>query len=78
MSLEVSPLKSLVVASGIGVWVGTKHTAGLTYREPFTPRSAQAIQNYFVNERDLQLDLDDLPDPGRIVFADKKASAPLN
>ena len=46
---------------------------GLTYREAFTPASAQAIRDYLVNECGLRLDLDDAPEPGRFVFAFKKA-----
>jgi len=45
---------------------------GLTYREAFTPGSAQAIRDYLVNECGLRLDLDDAPEPGRFVFAFKK------
>ncbi len=46
---------------------------GLTYREAFTPAGAQAIRDYLVNECGLRLDLDDAPEPGRFVFAFKKA-----
>ena len=45
---------------------------GLTYREAFTPASAQAIRDYLVNECGLRLDLDDAPEPGRFVFAFNK------
>jgi hypothetical protein len=45
---------------------------GLTYREAFTPASAQAIRDYLVNECGLRLDLDDAPEPGCFVFAFKK------
>ena len=48
---------------------------GLTYREAFTPGSAQAIRDYLVNECGLRPDLDDAPEPGRFVFAFKKAPA---
>ncbi len=50
---------------------------GLIYREAFTASGAQAARDYLVNECGLRLDLEDAPEPGRIVFAFRKpASAP--
>jgi hypothetical protein len=45
---------------------------GLTYREAFTPGSAQAIRDYLVNECGMRLDLEAAPEPGRFVFAYRK------
>jgi len=45
---------------------------GLTYREAFTPGSAEAVRDYLVEECGLRLDLDDAPEPGRFVFAYRK------
>jgi hypothetical protein len=46
---------------------------GLTYREAFTAGSAEAIRDYLVNECGLRLDLEDAREPGRFVFAYRKA-----
>jgi hypothetical protein len=45
---------------------------GLTYREAFTPGSAEAIRDYLVNGCGLRLDLDAAPEPGRFVLAYRK------
>ena len=47
---------------------------GLTYREAFTPGSAQAIRDYLVNECGMRLDLEAAPEPGRFVFAYRKTA----
>ena len=47
---------------------------GLTYREAFTPGSAEAIRDYLVNECGLRLELDAAPEPGRFVFAYRKTA----
>ena len=49
---------------------------GLTYREAFTPGSAQAIRDYLANECGLRLDLEAAPEPGRFVFAYRKTAPP--
>ena len=55
---------------------------GLIYREAFTAASAEAVRDYLVNECGLHLDLEDAPEPGRIVFAYRKTApahaAPVN
>ncbi len=48
---------------------------GLIYREAFTASGAQAARDYLVNECGLRLDLEDAPEPGRIVFAFRKPAA---
>lgn len=45
---------------------------GLIYREAFTADAAQAIQNHLVNDCGLALDLEDAPEPGKIVFVFRK------
>jgi len=42
------------------------------YREAYTPTGAQAAGDYLVKECGLHLDLEDVPDPGRIVFVHHK------
>ena len=46
---------------------------GLIHREAFTLSSAQAIRDYLANECGLRLDLEDVPEPGRLVFIYKRA-----
>ena len=47
---------------------------GLIYREAFTTSSAAAVRDYLVNDCGLRLDLEDVPEPGRIVFAYRKTA----
>ncbi len=47
---------------------------GLIYREAFTPGAAQAIRDHFVNDCGLELDLEDAPEPGKIVFIYRKTT----
>jgi len=47
---------------------------GLIYREAFTSSSAAAVRDYLVNDCGLRLDLEDAPEPGRIVFAYRKTA----
>ena len=55
---------------------------GLIYREAFTAASAEAVRDYLVKECGLRLDLEDVPEAGRIVFAYRKTEpahpAPVN
>ena len=55
---------------------------GLIYREAFTFSSAEGVRDYLVNEGGLRLDLEDAPEPGRIVFAYRQTApahpAPVN
>ncbi len=48
---------------------------GLIYREAFTLSAAQAIRDHFVNDCGLELDLEDAPEPGKLVFVFRKTAA---
>ena len=48
---------------------------GLVYREAFTPGAAQAIRDHFVTDCGLELDLEDTPEPGKIVFVYRKTAS---
>jgi hypothetical protein len=47
---------------------------GLIYREAFTLSAAQAIRDHFVNDCGLELDLEDAPESGKIVFVYRKTA----
>ena len=58
---------------------------GLAYREAYTTNAAQAVVNHLVNNRGLRLyeeaerssALQDVPEPGKIVFVYRKNPLPL-
>jgi len=49
---------------------------GFIYREAYTPMAAQEARDCLVNECGLHLDLEDVPEPGRIVFVFRRSASP--
>jgi hypothetical protein len=47
---------------------------GLVYREAISRHAALAIRNHFFKDWGLELDLDDVPEPGNIVFVYRKTA----
>jgi len=45
---------------------------GFIYSEAYTRTGAQEARDYLVKECDLHLDLEDAPEPGRIIFVYRK------